>query len=120
MNRVQLNKEEALWFSRSILKSIINIEAKARKDPAILKRNTYKTLIQIREQAELMRTNAGESNGLIFSMKQKILIKGIADALARGLEDSVIPVYVKRGLTAHELQATAKLSFLKVLARKLK
>ncbi len=44
INRVALNKEEAIWFGEYTLKMITFMENAGKKDPTILSRTTYKTL----------------------------------------------------------------------------
>ncbi len=73
--RVSLDKEEAIWFSRYVLKMIIFMETAGKRDPTILLRTTYKTLVSLREKAEIFSSTELPVNDASLNRKQKLLMK---------------------------------------------
>lgn len=122
MNRVRLSQEEAQWFGRNILKSIELCISKAKKDPLILERKTFKGLKSMEEKAKLAKETATEQLDLILSSKQKIIVREIAGSLLLGLRNKIIPNYEQRGADLdpkYLINAKAKADMLQGLYRKL-
>ncbi len=51
MDRVVLNKEEAGWFSRNVMKTIQLLEASEPKNPGVKDRSIYKGMLSMKSKA---------------------------------------------------------------------
>lgn len=126
MDRVKLNADEAAWFARNVIKSRIIMDAKSKESPEILKRETYKVLSKIENQARVIEKafEAGISEGftadIILSKKQRSVIRKMVNETVKILDAVIIPKYASKGLTEYETDAKIKSSLLKTMARKFK
>lgn len=97
MNRVSLNKDEAQWFSRNVLKMIALLESAEVKDKEILSRTTYKTLNSMREQAQAAGTEDQAGVELMLSRKQKQVVRELLQSVNKALVERILPEYKRRG-----------------------
>lgn len=126
MNRVVLSREEGRWFSRNVLKSLILLESRAKKDKAILERTTYKVLKSIKPQAEKMDA-ALKAFGdeeyeleLMLASKQKSVVKTMIEDTQKELVTTILPVYEARGLDKYRDDVKNKIELLKSMSKKFK
>lgn len=120
MNRVELNKEEAEWFSRNVLKMIKLLEAQEKQDPKILTRSTYRILNSLRAQAESWN-KATETQNVFMNRKQRQIVRELILSVNKTLTDRIIPEYELRG--GHEkyvVMGKDKAKKLHAMARKLR
>ncbi len=116
--RVSLDKEEAIWVSRYILKMIEYMQNAGKRDPKILLRTTYKTLKSL-DAAALLFSAGGLSTPL--NRKQKLLLRELIGGVHKNLTNSILPEYKRRG--GHEryiLAAENQKVFFEALIRKFK
>lgn len=128
MTNVVLNKAEATWFSRNVIKTKTMMEAHAKRDAKILERKTYLTMKALAPQAEEM-TSILEQLGdepfelsLLLKDKQKRIVRDMVDLTIASLETRIIPEYERRGekFTEYLADAKAKVELLKEMRRKFK
>lgn len=103
MNRVVLNKEEAGWYSRNVLKTILLLEESERRNAGVRERTTYKLLTKMKPQAEqlseVLKAFGDEPFELevYLERKEKLLVKGLLETMIKNLKDRIIPEYERRG-----------------------
>lgn len=114
MNRVVLSANEAVWFSRNVLKSLVIMNAAAEKDPTIKDRRTYKTLIKISPQC----SEENPPQEVSLTKKEKTVVYSMIDNTVRMLENTVLPKYQSQGLTKYIEDVEGKLELLKKMAKK--
>lgn len=126
MNKVVLNKEEARWFSRNVIKTKTLLESAAQKDPGILDRATYKLVCSIQPQAKEIESvieQLGEEPyelELSLTKKQKKLIVDMVEKTIAMLTERIIPVYNERGLSEYAEDANRKVELLKNMKKRFK
>jgi hypothetical protein len=128
MHKVVLDKEEARWFSRNLIKTKTLLEAAGKKDPAILDRTTYRTIATMEKQAgEIISAlnQLGEEPyefELQIGRKHRVVVGQMIDSTIKALETMIIPEYTRRGenFRGYKLEAEWKVALLKTLRRKFK
>lgn len=119
IDRVSLDKEEAIWFGRYVIKMIIFMENAGKKDPTILQRTTYKTLVSLKTKAELFSASELPVNDAALNRKQKLLLRDLINGVHKNLIQTILPEYKRRG--GHEKYITSgeeRAEFLQALMRK--
>lgn len=96
MNRVRLTQEEAQWFGRNILKSLEIFEARAKKNPQVLEKRTYRGFKSMKEKAEKAKDLTEKSIDIILSQKQKLIVRELIGTVLNGLITKTIPSYEAR------------------------
>lgn len=129
INRVAFTPAEAGWFSRSVVKAKQVLEAKAKTDPSVLERKTYKILTKMQAEAERVgqiveaftETEQYEVD-VNLTRKQKLVLEGIVNQVHQGLSQGAIPKYEKDPEQYKEYleREIEKARMLNSLARKLK
>lgn len=122
IERVSLTQEEAQWFSRYVLKMIPFMETAGQRDPKILERTTYKTLVSMRDKATFIaNTPEVPVNDISLSRKQKLLMQDLIGSVQRNLSERILPEYRRRGGYDKYLEAGEKqIEFFNKLLRKLR
>lgn len=126
MNRVVLNKEEARWFSRNVIKSLTILDAHAKKKPEVKDRTTYKLLQSVSTRAKEIEA-ALEAFGeepyeieMNLSKKQKHHIRSMLDDTHKHLTERVLAEYARRGLQEYVKDTERKLELIQSMVRKFK
>lgn len=126
MNRVVLTREEGRWLSRNVLKTKSVFEARAKQEPQILDRTTYKTVVALEQKAkeiEDVLQAFGENEyefELMLTQKQKTVLRDILGKTLTALEETILPEYEKRGLEDRAKGTKRKIGLLKDMGRKLR
>lgn len=123
MNRVQLNLEEAEWFSRNVKKMLQLLEMSEKKNEGVRGRSTYRTLKSMEKVAhQIDESGAPDTIDIMLSKRQKVFTRGLIQSVLKTLTEKVIPIYESRGESHREylIKASIKADKLQTLARKFK
>ncbi len=124
LQRVRFNREEAAWYSRNVIKSKELLEEKAKRDPAIVERLTYKLVSKMQEQALktfVALAGSAEEYDVMLKRKERMILREMVQKMHDGLKQATIPKYERDGDKAEYLaRAIEKAKLLNGMARKLK
>lgn len=128
MSQIVLNREEAIWVSRNVSKTLTILEAAAKRDPQILERKTYKLINEIRPKAAALGTaidltpdnSSGESLTIELTTGQKTALTALVDATIKSLTEMVLPKYVEKNLLDYAAATRIKIDLIREMRRKLR
>jgi hypothetical protein len=125
-NTVILDKAEAEWLSRNVLKTMSILETASQKDAQILERRTYKVIKSLSTQAKEMADVIAQLGDepyeveLQLKVKQRQGVAAMIESTLRALETQILPEYKKRGLDKYVQDVEQKLLLLRFMQRKFK
>lgn len=123
-DKIILNKAEAAWFSRNVLKTLTILSARAKKNPSVLKRVTYRVLQHLQPKAaeiEACLKQLGEEPfevELIIKKKPRSVVATLVANTAGILETQILPKYEERNEVDYAKETKVKIEMLKTMGRK--
>jgi hypothetical protein len=123
-DRVVLDKAEADWFSRNVLKTVQLLEARAAKEPAVLERRTYRVCKSLVDQATTIADILAQLGTepyeveLQVKAKQRQAVGSMLEMTVKSLEEKILPEYERRGLKQYQEMTAMKVALLKTMRRK--